>query len=117
MCSSDLMAINIGSMFAPITATKVTDLFLDKAGFSYVPQIPSLAHQYLDGNISADALSKFEALAVRQGYAIDNLSAFSNDYINTLSKAYNYGFGVACISDDYVIKLFRLAELLARVRV
>lgn len=92
------MAINIGSMFAPITATKVTDLFLDKAGFSYVPQIPSLAHQYLDGNISADALSKFEALAVRQGYAIDNLSAFSNDYINTLSKAYNYGFGVACIS-------------------
>ncbi|MGP1447167.1 MAG: peptide MFS transporter [Candidatus Limimorpha sp.] len=92
------MAINIGSMFAPITATKVTDLFLDKAGFSYVPQIPSLAHQYLDGNISADALSKFEALAVQQGYAIDNLSAFSNDYINTLSKAYNYGFGVACIS-------------------
>ena len=92
------MAINIGSMFAPITATKVTDLFLDKAGFSYVPQIPSLAHQYLDGNISADALSKFEALAVQQGYVIDNLSAFSNDYINTLSKAYNYGFGVACIS-------------------
>ena len=92
------MAINIGSMFAPITATKVTDHFLAKAGFSYVPQIPSLAHQYLDGTISTDALSNFEALAVQQGYALDNLAGFANDYINSLSGAYNYGFGVACIS-------------------
>ena len=92
------MAINIGSMFAPMTATKVTDLFLGKDGFTYVPQIPSLAHQYLDGTISADALQSFEKLAVEQGYAIDNLTAFSNDYINSLSTAYNYGFGVACIS-------------------
>ena len=92
------MAINIGSMFAPMTATKVTDLFLGKAGFTYVPQIPSLAHQYLDGTISADALKSFETLAVEQGYAIDNLTAFANEYINSLSTAYNYGFGVACIS-------------------
>ncbi len=92
------MAINIGSMFAPITATKVTDLFLGKAGFSYVPQIPSLAHQYIDGTITPDALQSFQTLAVQQGYAVDNLSAFANDYINALSGAYNYGFGVACIS-------------------
>ena len=92
------MAINIGSMFAPMTATKVTNLFLGKAGFTYVPQIPSLAHQYLDGTISADALKSFETLAVEQGYAIDNLTAFANEYINSLSTAYNYGFGVACIS-------------------
>ena len=92
------MAINIGSMFAPMTATKVTDLFLGKDGFTYVPQIPSLAHQYLDGTISADALQSFEKLAVEQGFAIDNLTAFANNYINSLSTAYNYGFGVACIS-------------------
>ena len=92
------MAINIGSMFAPMTATKVTDIFLGKDGFTYVPQIPSLAHQYLDGTISADALQSFEKLAVEQGYAIDNLTAFANNYINSLSTAYNYGFGVACIS-------------------
>jgi POT family proton-dependent oligopeptide transporter len=92
------MAINIGSMFAPMAATKVTDLFLGKAGFSYVPQIPSLAHQYLDGTITSHALSKFEALAVQQGGDINNLAGFANDYINALSSAYNYGFGVACIS-------------------
>ena len=92
------MAINIGSMFAPMAATKVTDLFLGKAGFSYVPQIPSLAHQYLDGTITADALSTFEALAVQQGGNVNDLAGFANNYIDSLSGAYNYGFGVACIS-------------------
>ena len=92
------MAINIGSMFAPMAATKVTDLFLGKAGFSYVPQIPSLAHQYLDGTITADALSTFEALAVQQGGNVNDLAGFANNYIDALSGAYNYGFGVACIS-------------------
>ena len=92
------MAINIGSMFAPITATKVTDLFLGKAGFSYVPQIPSLAHQYLDGTITPEALSTFEALAVKQGGNVNDLAGFANNYIDALSGAYNYGFGVACLS-------------------
>ena len=91
------MAINIGSMFAPMTATKVTDLFLGKAGFTYVPQIPSLAHQYLDGTISADALKSFETLAAQQGNTGD-LATFAQNYIDSLSTAYNYGFGVACIS-------------------
>ena len=91
------MAINIGSMFAPMTATKVTDLFLGKAGFTYVPQIPSLAHQYLDGTISADALKSFETLAAQQGNTGD-LAIFAQNYIDSLSTAYNYGFGVACIS-------------------
>lgn len=92
------MAINIGSMYAPITATKVTNLFLGKAGFTYVPQIPSLAHQYLNNTINADALQSFQDLAVQQGYAIDNLTSFANNYIDALSSAYNYGFGVACLS-------------------
>ena len=92
------MAINIGSMFAPITATKVTDLFLGKAGFSYVPQIPSLAHQYLDGTITPEALSSFEALAVQQGGNVNDLAGFASNYIDALSGAYNYGFGVACLS-------------------
>ena len=92
------MAINIGSMFAPMAATKVTDLFLGKAGYTYVPQIPSLAHQYLDGTISADALLNFEALAVQQGGNVNDLAGFAHSYIDALSGAYNYGFGVACIS-------------------
>ena len=92
------MAINIGSMFAPMAATKVTDLFLGKAGYTYVPQIPSLAHQYLDNNITEEARLSFEALAVQQGGNVNDLEGFANSYIDALSGAYNYGFGVACIS-------------------
>ena len=91
------MAINIGSMFAPMTATKVTDLFLGKAGFTYVPQIPSLAHQYINGTIAPEASQTFETLAAQQGNTGD-LMTFANNYIDSLSTAYNYGFGVACIS-------------------
>ena len=39
------MAINIGALFAPTAATAMTNYVLGKAGFSYVPQIPSLPHQ------------------------------------------------------------------------
>ena len=92
------MAINLGSMFAPMAATKVTDLFLGKAGYTYVPQIPSLAHQYLDNTINADALESFKTFAVQQGGNVNDLSGFANSYIDALSGAYNYGFGVACIS-------------------
>ena len=48
------MAINIGALFAPTAATAMTNYVLGKAGFSYVPQIPSLAHQFLDGTITAE---------------------------------------------------------------
>ena len=92
------MAINIGSMFAPMAATKVTDLFLGKAGFTYVPQIPSLAHQFLDGTIKPEALENFKELAVQQGGNVNDLAGFAQSYIDALSGAYNYGFGVACIS-------------------
>lgn len=92
------MAINIGSMFAPIAATKVTNFLLGKAGFFYNPTIPSLAHQYLNGTITPDATQRFTELAAQQGADVANLSSFATDYINSLSGAYNYGFGVACIS-------------------
>ena len=88
----------MNTFFAPMAATKVTDLFLGKAGYSYVPQIPSLAHQFLDGTITDEALSSFEALAVQQGGNVSDLAGFANNYIDALSGAYNYGFGVACIS-------------------
>ena len=92
------MAINIGSMFAPMAATAVTNLFLDKYGYSYDANIPSLAHQYLDGSISADGLSRLQALATQQGGFSGDMAAFCSDYINSLSFSYSYGFGVACIS-------------------
>ena len=91
------MAINIGALFAPTAATKITNYVLAGSNFTYEPQIPSLAHQFLDGTIKADGRVLLEQLKAAQGYAGD-MTTFCTTYISELSRAYNYGFAVACVS-------------------
>ena len=90
------MAINIGSMFAPTAATKVTGLFMGEHGFKYDANIPSLAHDFLGGN--EGVTGKLTELASQQAGFNGNLTEFCNSYLASLSEAYSYGFGVACIS-------------------
>ncbi len=91
------MAINVGALFAPTAATKVTNYILGGAGFTYNAQIPSLAHQYLNGTITPEGNVALSGLQAAQGFAGDT-AAFCEIYIEKLSEAYNYGFAVACIS-------------------
>ena len=99
------MAINIGAMYAPTAATKVTNYILGQAGFSYVPQIPSLAHQFLNGTITGENEAALKALQTAQGFAGDT-ATFCSTYIEKLSEAYNYGFAVACISLIFSIAIY-----------
>ena len=91
------MAINIGAMFAPTAATKMTDKMLAKYGFTYESQIPALAHQYLNGTITEANGEMLEAMKTAQGFFGDTAS-FCSTYIERLSEAYNYGFAIACVS-------------------
>ena len=91
------MAINLGALFAPTAATKVTNYILSGAGFTYNAQIPSLAHQFLHGTITPEGNVALSGLQAAQGFAGDT-AAFCSTYIEKLSEAYNYGFAVACIS-------------------
>ena len=91
------MAINVGAWFAPTAATKVTNYILGGAGFTYNAQIPSLAHQFLNGTITPEGNATLSSLQAAQGFTGD-MSAFCSTYIEKLSEAYNYGFAVACIS-------------------
>ena len=92
------MAINIGAMFAPTMAKTVTNWFLGKSGLTYVADAPALAHQFLDGTLSGENLDKLAGIAASMPAGVTDLDAFSRLYIEKLSNAYNYGFGVACIS-------------------
>ncbi|MCQ2344122.1 MAG: peptide MFS transporter [Paludibacteraceae bacterium] len=92
------MAINIGSMFAPTAATKITEYFMSKANLTYVSQIPQWANQFLDGSIKPEALAQYKELAQAQGAWNGDLAQFSQYYIDNLSGAYHWGFAVACIS-------------------
>ena len=117
------MAINIGAMFAPSMATRITNYFLGQDGLTYNGQIPALAHQYIDsaGQLAGEPLAKLQELAVQVGGSTADLMEFSRHYIDKLSTAYNMGFGVACISLvlSYLIyvgfrKTFRHADVTAR---
>ena len=94
------MAINGGALVAPTAAEKITTWYMGKSGLTYNGDIPALAHQYLDGSLTGDALSKFTDLAAQQGAATDaaSLTAFANDYITCLATSYHWGFAVACVS-------------------
>lgn len=92
------MAINIGAMFAPSAAKSVTNFFLGKSGLFYDANIPSLAHQCLDGTISVENAAKLSELASQMSVNGMDMTAFSQFYIEKLSAAYNYGFAVACVS-------------------
>lgn len=91
------MAINVGALFAPTAATKMTNYVLSGAGFTYNAQIPSLAHQFLNGTIKPEGSAALEGLKAAQGFTGD-MASFCSTYIEKLSEAYNYGFAVACIS-------------------
>lgn len=91
------MFINIGSMFAPMAATAMTNLALHKEGLEYVAQLPALCNGFLDGN-AANA-TQIAELAAQNGMAVGtDLAAWCNHYISTLSTGYAYAFAVACFS-------------------
>jgi POT family proton-dependent oligopeptide transporter len=92
------MGINIGAMFAPTASEKVSNWILAASHYFYDARIPALANGFLKGTL-ADARD-YLAIAQAQdpGVTLGTLKAFSENYINALSKSYHYGFGVACIS-------------------
>jgi POT family proton-dependent oligopeptide transporter len=92
------MGINIGAMFAPTASEKVSNWILSASHYSYDARIPALANGFLKGAL--DNASEYLAIAQSQdaGVTLETLKAFSQNYINALSKSYHYGFGVACLS-------------------
>ena len=92
------MGINVGAMFAPSASEAVSNWVLGKAQLVYDARIPALANEFLKDKL-ADA-SSYLAIAQGQDPAVtmDTLRGFSETYINTLSKSYHFGFGVACVS-------------------
>jgi POT family proton-dependent oligopeptide transporter len=92
------MGINIGAMFAPTASEKVSNWILSASHYFYDARIPALANDFLKNRL-ADA-NQYLSFAQAQDpkVTLDSLRAFSESYINALSKSYHLGFGVACIS-------------------
>lgn len=90
------MAINIGSMFAPMAATAMCNMALKARGLTYVSSLPEMCNRFLDGDENGAELI---ATAAENGMeAGSDLAAFASGYISTLSTGYSYAFAVACVS-------------------
>lgn len=90
------MAINIGSMFAPMAATAMCNMALKAKGLTYVASLPELCNRFLDGDENgAELLNVISENGMNAG---SDLAAFASEYITTLSTGYSYAFAVACVS-------------------
>ena len=96
------MGINVGAFFAPFAATGMRNLFLSFDKFTYDANLPRFAHSFIanpTSGLSVESLAKFKQIAVQMtGNANLDLMAFANQYVTSLSKAYNMGFAVAAVS-------------------
>ncbi len=92
------MGINIGAMFAPTAAERVSNWILGTFNYTYDARIPALANAFLKGKLENP--SEYLPIAHIQdpGVTMESLRQFSESYINALSKSYHIAFGVACVS-------------------
>lgn len=94
------MGINIGAMFAPTAAEKVSNWILSTYHYFYDARIPALANAFLKNKLTETEIGNYLPIAKFQDASVtlETLKQFSENYINALSKSYHYAFGVACIS-------------------
>lgn len=122
------MAINLGSMFAPMAAIGLKNLALSKAGFlTNNPMAATVCNWCIDtnnftnmpadpekiktmtefatqngmqagGDLSAFLTQYLTNFAGQCGWSADSLLNFANEYITTFSTGCSYAFALACVS-------------------
>ncbi len=83
------MFINIGAFFAPYLAVSLKNWTLKADGFVYDPAIPRIAHDFISGSPSAEQVEKISSFAPA---GTTDFVQFSQQYIDSLSAGYSYGF-------------------------
>lgn len=92
------MFINVGAIFAPLAAVGVRNWWVNSHGFAYNSDLPSLCHEFLKGNISAEATARFQQLATTVGFHGTDLSLFAKEYLNVFATGFHYAFAVAILA-------------------
>ena len=92
------MFINIGAIFAPFLAVGVRNWWVEKNGFLYNADLPTLAHQYLGNTITTEGSERFQRLAGEVGYSGSDMTAFSGEYLNVFTTGFHYAFAVAIVA-------------------
>lgn len=92
------MFINIGAFFAPPLAVGIRNWWLQSHGFAYDGTLPELCHEFLGGNMTAEAAERFSTLASQvSGGPVADLTTFANQYLNTFVTGFHYAFIAAVV--------------------
>jgi Dipeptide/tripeptide permease len=89
------MFINVGAIFAPFIAVGVRNWWVEKNGFLYNADLPTLAHQHLGNTITPEGATRLQSLASEAGFTGTDLTVFSSEYLNVFTTGFHYAFGVA----------------------
>jgi POT family proton-dependent oligopeptide transporter len=93
------MFINIGAIFAPLTAVGVRNWWLRTNGFEYNASLPALCHSQINGSITAENTTTFQDMANSvSGSTVTDLTAFANEYLKVFTSGFHYAFAVAIIA-------------------
>ncbi len=100
------MAINLGSLFAPMMATVMTNVSLHGGGFEYNGDLAALCNKFLDGDTSV--VPAIQSICQGLGMQFTDIKVFCEGYLTSLTTGYSLAFGVACFSlvVSYLIYFF-----------
>ncbi|MBU8892465.1 MAG: peptide MFS transporter [Bacteroidales bacterium] len=91
--------INVGAIFAPFAGVGIRSWWLKKHNFTYDASLPEQCHAYLGGNMSSENIQNFQEFANNASTTpINDLTLFSNDYLNVFNTGFHYAFGIAIIA-------------------
>lgn len=90
------MFINVGAIFAPITAVWIRNWWLSTKGFGYNSDLPALCHEHIAGTLTPEAGAKFSELAnIASGEPVVDLTSFASNYLNVFTEGFHYAFAIA----------------------
>ena len=98
------MAINIGSMFAPMTATAMLNWHMHRNNLEYVDGLPAACNELINASadnpdLIPDLSTKVTDIATAGGLHVSgDVLTWANEYITVLSNGYSWGFAIACAS-------------------
>ena len=104
------MAINIGSMFAPMVTEKLCSMALAAKNFVYNPAIPSLCNTILAGEeLTGEGQATLTAFMSERGIELSQAD-FAAQYMDAISVGYSYAFAVACGSMILSFLIYKLGK-------
>ncbi|MDA3944604.1 MAG: peptide MFS transporter [Bacteroidetes bacterium] len=93
------MGINIGALFAPSVAAGIINWFIKSEGYLRNNELPGLIHKYQDGILGDTTPLQVLASEVSGvSVSLDQLPAFSENYLAAYSAGFNYAFGAAALT-------------------